>query len=663
MNLIKLICIIIFYTVSCTGLGSIFLQFKQFRSIEKINKTNLRFLLFSYILGQGIFSFIWLFLALTGLFYSNYIFILTFIPYSMIIFNLPKRIIKIFKEIRFKISILFSLDTGWGVIGLICGLFFLVSLTTFGRPLSADSAQLYMPWAKLIASSHHLTLVPGQLLGSFVGLYSELNYAVFMALGVRDAGRMNDLITVIVCLLTLLLIGSNLNIKKQGVWVIITLLFTSSAFTWLIGKGTPDIYACMLALSSFFLLLPEDDDFNKPSFFLAGFLGGLSFYAKLSYFLGFTPVLISFILIRFFSTHKGFSIKQLWKCNAMVAFLIFGFGVLLGFSPLLIKNAVVFGNSLIAFSGWGNTYFDPDYQKESVTRIYRAFPLSLFYGSFAFQSGRLSPLILAFLPISSLVGFFQKSFRTNLIFQVTISSIFGLIIWMIMRPSIFILRYFLALLLLFSFIPAYSIEHLFQTQKFKIIKILIIGAIAITLLSELSFNVGSFFYPKETLNYLSGSLGECEKDGSRCKALKVINREAAPGDRVLFANHFGYWLRPDLIQCMVSEADNEVYQLTTHGANLPSGYYGYKTRPTFNDLWVQIYEEGFKYIVRYTKPEALAGKLNIEMMENTPWVKLIELYNDGDFEVYRIEYSNPPSKIIKQCVEIEPDLWKVVDVK
>lgn len=665
MFTIKLIAIIIFFTVACAGLGSFFLQLKPFRNIEKINKSNLRYLLIAYLVGQGIFSFAWLFLAIIGAFYPIYIFILLFVPFLLAIYVLPKKIIEMLKEIRMQVPNLFRFEAGWGLIGIICIVFYLAAFTSFGRPLGGDAAQLYMTWAKLISSTHHFVLVPGQTLASYVGVYSELIYASMMSLEFRDAGRLNDLVIAAICFLLLLHIGVNLKIKGQGIWVILAILFSSSVFVWLIGKGTADIYACTLALAAFFLLLPEEQDFNKPSYFLAGFLGGLSFYAKLSYLLGFFPVLIFFIIIRFFSTQDINSIKQFWKSKAFTAILVFGIGLLIGFSPLLFKNAAVFGNPLMAFNGLGSTYIDPDFQQESIAKIRMAFPLSLFFGSFSFQSGRLSPLILAFFPICFLVNFFRKPFRSNLVLQVTLAALMGSILWLVFRPQVFILRYFLASLLLLCFMPAYSIELLFQKHNAKVLPIIIIGAMAITLLSELSTKIGVYFYPKETYNYLNRSLLECEKDGHFCAALREINRDAAPGDRILFANWFGYWLRPDLIQCMVSETDKQVYQLTPVSRYSKTFIYddnGQKRRPTFNDLWIEIYERGFKYIVRYTKPEAEAGKLDLGLMDSVPWVKLISLYNDGELEVYRIEYISPPSEIKVKCIETQPDLWQLKEL-
>jgi hypothetical protein len=37
-----------------------------------------------------------------------------------------------------------------------------------------------------------------------------------------------------------------------------------------------------------------------------------------------------------------------------------------------------------------------------------------------------------------------------------------------------------------------------------------------------------------------------------------LNAEADLGDRVLFSNWFGYWLRSDLTQCMANENDKEI---------------------------------------------------------------------------------------------------------
>jgi hypothetical protein len=245
-------------------------------------------------------------------------------------------------------------------------------------------------------------------------------------------------------------------------------------------------------------------------------------------------------------------------------------------------------------------------------------------------------------------------------------------LWVLLRPASFLMRYLLATILLFVFLPAQSLEAFWQKIGFSPIKIVTALIIPVMMFTEFSVDMGTFFLPKETMNYISGKENECEKDGYHCQALRSINRDAKPGDRVLFADWFNYWMRPDLIQCMVSKQDQKVFQLTPVSRSLPIDIFGLKKVPEFSDLWKEIYERGFSYIVRTKKPDALASNLDLSKMKNTPWVQLVLLYkNDsmGDFnsedfdsiEVYKINYINPPYKVKASCEEISTGYWQVIE--
>ncbi len=661
MIFLKSALVLFLYSFSCTGIGAFLLRLKPWGRNDKIHRSGTRFLLLSYILGFSVVSIILLLLAVFGVF-SEIAITLVLVPGLVyFIFLVQKKLRQAVIEVSSYLQNMSDLDIGWKIIAAACLVFYLVLFSTFGRPLSGDGAQLYMPWAKIIAESHHLITVPDQSDYSVPGLFTEMHYAAFMSLDVREAGRLNDLILVTAIAAILVLTGRSLGIKKEGSWAILAFLFTSPVFIWLIGKGTSDLAPALLGLTAVFLLIPEDRDFDSPLYALAGFLAGLSVYAKISYLIAFIPVLGLFIIFRYFSG-KSVDWKKFWSSQAFKACLAFGIAAFIGFSPLIIKNTYIFGNPLNVPEGNLSNYsFNPETQFESLRNLLRSLPLSLFYGLNEWKSGRLSPLILAFLPLCLFVGFFEKKFSENILLQVTLAAITGFMFWVLLRPSSFLMRYFLATILLFSFISAYCIEKTWQKNGLTVVKMVIVLIIPAMMFSEFSVDIGTFFLPKQTVEYISGATGECEKDGYHCIALKAINREAQPGDRVLFAEWFGYWMRPDLLQCMVTKADRQVYQVTPVSRSLPVDMFGLQQVPMFNDLWKEIHERGFKYLVRTKKPDANASKLDLSRMDETPWVHLVELYNNDYIEVYRIEYNNPPSEVKVTCTETSPGFWQLRD--
>jgi hypothetical protein len=618
--------------------------------------------LLSYILGFSVFSFVFLLIALAGLFYTEIILLLLLPAYLYVIISLRKNLLQATGEVfRFLGSIRY-LDIAWKIIALACLVFYVISISTYARPLSGDGAELYMPWAKVIAASHHFMTVPGYIDYSVPGLFTEIHYAAFMSFDVREASRLNDMVFVTAIAGLLLLIGRSFGIKKEGHWAILAFLFTSPVFIWLIGKGTSDLAPCMVGLAAVFLVIPEETDFNFPLYMLAGFFCGLSIYAKVSYLIAFLPILVVFALFRFFSCKVKPTIRQFWKSGIFYAGLALGVGLFIGLLPLIIKNTFIFGSPFTAPEGSLSNYsFNATTQFEHLNYLLKSLPLSLFYGLNQWKSGRLSPLILAFLPLCLFTGFFKKKFVDNLLLQVTLASIIGFLLWVLLRPASYLMRYFLATILLFVFLPAQALEAFWQKNGNSAVKIVVALVIPVMMFTEFSIDLGTFFLPKEMVSYVRGAVGECEKDGYHCIALKAINREAKPGERVLFAEWFGYWMRPDLLQCMVTKADRQVYQLIPVSRSLPIDMFGLKDVPTFNDLWQEIYERGFTYLVRTKKPDAEASKLDLARMNEAPWVHLVELYNNDYIEVYRIEYNNPPSEVKVTCTETSPGYWQLVE--
>jgi hypothetical protein len=662
VSFLKIVIFLIFYNFSSIGLGSFIFRSRFFNRIPKLHFTSIRFLVLSYVLGFSLFSFVLFMLSVFGLFYVEII-VLLFLPaYFYVIFFLRKDLFQAFYEIIHFLKSISRLDVAWKIAAIFCVGFYILAYSSFARPLVGDGAQLYLPWAKIIASSHHLTTVPGYIDYSVPGLLTEIHYAAFISFDVREAGRLNDMVFATGIAAMLLLIGRSLGIKKEGSWALTAFLFTSPVFIWLIGKGTSDLAPCLLGLAAVFMVIPEDRDFEAPLYALAGFFCGLAIYAKISYLIAFLPVLGVFILFRFFADENRPSLKQFWSSRFFVACLALIIGVVIGITPFIIKNTYLFGSPFTAPEGSLSNYsFNANTQLENLDSLLRSLPLSLFYGLNDWKSGRLSPLILAFLPLCLVTGFFKKKFRENILLQVTLSAIVGFMLWVLIRPASFLMRYFLATILLFAFLPAWSLEQFWQRKGFSAVKIVIAIMIPLMIFSEFCLNLGTVFLPKETVQYISGSGSECEKDGYYCIALKGINREAKPGERVLLADWFGYWMRADLLQCMVTKADRQVYQLTPVSRSLPIDLYGLKKEPLFNDLWKEIYERGFTYLVRTKNPYAFASKLNLSRMAEAPWVHLVPLYVSDYIEAYRIEYINPPYQVKVSCQETSPGYWQLIE--
>lgn len=662
MLTVRIVGVTLLYFAACLGWGAAIVKISRLPRNHSIIATSENYLAVSYLSGLIFLASTWFVLSCVYLFYLNIVIIICLTGILFFFVLCPGEIYTSSRNIITRLRVCRDLNFGFIIVGIGVVVLFFLSFTVLGNELSGDASELYMAWPKIIASSHGLSPFPGRAISSTIGLFGEFHYAALLALGSPDACRLSDIFLVGLIIHLLLEISSILNIGKIGKIVVVSILFTSSAFIYLISKATADIYAFLFSIAAIFIVLKTFEKVDYPSLLIAGILSGTAINTKLSYIPGFLPVIVVLIGFSLIIEHRGLKPLVIFIKSVVFRYSYFLLGLLLGISPFFIKNAVIFGDPLISFSPWASQLLDIPVFKENsdIFRIIGFYPLMLTYGRFALQSGNISPLLIAFLPIGLLVGGIRKDNSRPKLMAVSISALIGLIIWVVLRPNVIVPRYYLAVLILFSFLPAAFVEALFQKQKTGIINFLIILSMLVTQVFIIMNFSSVWFRPKETIKYFLGSVGRCELDGFRCQALRVINREAKPGDRVLFANWFSYWLRPDLMQCMVTESDGIVYELTPQGEFTLSLHNELPSKQSFDDYWIQIYENGFKYLVVY-KNDKIAI-LDSNSLNNLNWLELIPLYDDAKIKVFRLDFHNPPSSLKRECVETKPGLWNLISI-
>jgi hypothetical protein len=468
MFAIKTFGIIFIYAMASIGWGSLLIKVLGIRNDHKIASNLGLFFTISYILGLIIQAFIWLFLSITFLFLPSIVWGFCLIGNLLFFFCFPFYIIARREVVTNKTKRKLFYENDYLIIYVGLVLLFFLTFFTLGRELSSDAAELYMAWPKLIANTHGLITYPARSISSTIGLFGEFHYAAMIALGSPDACRLTDIILLLCILLLIYQLCKRFNIKHVGLSVIYTILFTSTAFLYLIGKGTSDLYAFVLGLTTVVLVFIAIEENDQASWIIAGLVFGTCLISKLSYILCFIPTIATLIVLLKFENKEHSDSKQKFFKSLLSVVTYFALGSFIGALLFFIKNIYLFSNPFISFTPWANQLLDfPIFKsKTDLIRIILFYPFMLTYGKFPLQSGNLSPIFLCFLPLS--VVLFRKRIdkKTKNLIILTVSSLVGMVAWVCIRPNVLVPRYFFINLLLLSFLPSAGMELVFQ-QNYK----------------------------------------------------------------------------------------------------------------------------------------------------------------------------------------------------
>jgi len=286
------------------------------------------------------------------------------------------------------------------------------------------------------------------------------------------------------------------------------------------------------------------------------------------------------------------------------------------------------------------------YGPEITRHILLTYPLALTYGSYWAQYGNLSPLILAFIPLSFFLPR-PRFFLSSPLAVITLVAVVAVSIWMLYSPSVFSPRYILASLLLLTLLPARAAEYVcLKDQRPRLLNVGVMTATIVTLLAAQLYFLDLVFFPNDTVQYLMGKLSECDRDApysAYCQPMEVINRKAIPGERAYFATYQHYWLRGDLLQCLSNGKDY------------------FPADASSDEFWLELYKKGFTFLLidRSTHGSALE-QLDIANAPN--WVKLKPIYDMRALLAYHMEFINPPTNVVPMICQRQPSstIWEVV---
>lgn len=217
---------------------------------------------------------------------------------------------------------------------------------------------------------------------------------------------------------------------------------------------------------------------------------------------------------------------------------------------------------------------------------------------------------------------------------VTIAALSGVLAWMVLRPSVIAPRYILASLLLFVPILAIAAEDVLAKKAAH--QIFRVG----TTLTVLLAIAASFWHllpiPGAIISGVSSWDNTCLLASPECDSFQKLAEIARPGDRILIASYYPYWLTPSQLQCRDTlEEQRDI--------------------PDQARLLSWLRDHGFKYVI---VDPSVALKLSVDLRQFTESdvSEVAELHEGRALRLYRIR-DDITGRV--RCVESSPGHWRL----
>ncbi|KTD18970.1 ArnT family glycosyltransferase [Legionella jordanis] len=611
----KSLLIIVIYSLSLIGCGNaLLLLFSP--TLTRTMALNIKL-----ALGTALLSALWIILGLLGLLENKIIWttLLGFALFGLI--HLRSLVTtnrgqltealgnsQTYKSIYFWLALLSLIIISW------------IGILAYLRPPAGDAAAFYMVYPKIIAATGLLEAMPGTYHDfSSIGLSGELHFAILMKLGsVADAKFFSWMIGA--CLLFLLKeLTEEVGGGRVAQIVAVAMLLTSTTYTDYLSDGKTDLFATFYAVAAIFCLISKErKQFSKELLILAGLLCGFAMSAKFSFIVALFPAAVFLLMLQNFSQRH----ERSWFIPFLLQSMLFMAAVAVALLPHFIKNAMLFGNPLAPFLGMNNWADQSSwYNWKDTLWIVATYPLSLVFGLYPLMGGAMSVLWIAAFALIPFVSKTKFSLR-NPLMQLTLAGCFGLLCWIGVKPSIFVLRYFLAPLILLIPLPAIAVEEQWSRELKPRIVSLSYALFAAVILLMVPFlpNTGAWtimalkdfrhpLTPKDNCNW---------EIFSYCKGFDNLNRSVPKGERVFLTGYYSYWMRDDLLQCINQISDFDLF-----------------SKPDVN-MWSELYDRGFKHVA---VQKATHDKYLKQLKAQNPpdWLLVKMEFEDSDMPIFHIE--------------------------
>lgn len=526
-----------------------------------------------------------------------------------------------------------------GVLAILLALMVLgFGFAAWSTPPKGDAAAFYLVYPKIVAAAGALFPMPGTYMGfSEIGLSAEYHFAALMALADVSAAKL--FIFPVAMALAALLAGLVRACGGGPIAIVLgcAMLFTSSTVHIYMFDGKVDLLATSFGLASAYWLVAAagDDERGYKTFALSGLFAGLAIVAKFSFIPSLGATLLALLIWRVARREDVAGFGQFVR-TLLAAGSVMGLTTLVGWLPQLLKNAVLFNAPLAPFIGSSVTggfldqvWFSP----ETTLQIVLTYPLALVYGRYPMQGGGLSLLFLSFLPLLFLARR-QTGRPASGAGILALAGLVGVIVWVILRPSVIAPRYILASLLLPIPFFVIKVEQLLRERKGPAF----LGfGVAVSVLAAIGASSWQLLpVASGVMAKLRGADWTCIAASPECEPSLQLSTVAEPGDRMLVATYYAFWLNASHLQCR--DQDGELSKALAE-MNLRH--------------WLQ--QRGFRYVLvdKWVYPE-LAEKLGAM---NGGGAEAMSFGNDT-IAIYRIL---PGAKPDTACVNIGRDRWILED--
>jgi hypothetical protein len=437
----------------------------------------------------------------------------------------------------------------WRCVALAAAAFFAWGFSTLGNWMIVDAPAFYMAIAKMVGGTGRLIPLPGYDPFSRVGLLAELHMAALYALGMRGTDpRILPFASFVPAMALFYGLARVCGLTRRGALLTLVMVLSSTAVVILWGSGKTDLLALGPAIGACILsLVWWDDPADAKPLAVAGLLTGFACVIKLSYIVAFIPAVA--VLAGWKAASDAWTSRaEAWRgvtVLIMRAAVFFAAGFVVAFVPHLIKNWLLFGDV--------STQLDmvDFYSKRTTIRLLMTYPFALTYGRYWGQIGTISPLVLAYAPLAIWFSPNAPHWARNRLLAITVAAGVGMAAWMILCPSIFAPRYFLATPLLFA-LPAAAVADTLS-RRHALLSLLVAPAVFVVLAATPQQAYGNAPVVdtfRQSLSRLLSPQGPCTGSypfADDCAAEQSINTRAFRGDRVLILSYVRMWLRADLL--------------------------------------------------------------------------------------------------------------------
>lgn len=521
----------------------------------------------------------------------------------------------------------------------------LASLFYASARLSYDSVAEYFSHAKIMALARRpIIFYPND---SFVvsSFHPGILFTASIQLFGDQSARMISWLNGLAILLLGLAFGQNLGLSPHArLWFLI-LTLTSTAFVDLLGDGKIELISTAPILAAIYWMQQNAEPPVKGRFVLIGILTGFAVISR-----PYNIFLVPVFAILFYLNQMRIQVQggqfRFWQFAGHLLWILLPLTLLGAFH--LLENWLLLGDPLAPLT-YAQNLGTTDWQwqfKPSDLIWYRAFyPLVAAFVNSPQSLGNVSPLFVVSLTFLS-VGKIRSNFNPSpQLKQLTIVAAITLTGWLALFFTVVEIRYIFFL---------WIILFLFGAKALEIIENNADG-LARLLLPSLSIGLLTFIGARVML-ISAQTFSPIDKNGQAhcydiglCTFFESANQEAALGERVFVLNAYRYYLRPDLFAC--SSRMGEYASLSDIARDDPS------------EFWAEIYRRGFGFLVyeenfavRHTRfgsvPDAASAPewLNVQVVSSTP---------ERTGVVYRLAPRNPSIIPETVCAQNSAGLWEV----